>query len=434
MKKNIYNSLIFGTGLAIVATANYSLATPEPSNTSLRTSTLTIPVITPPLVTLPIAAAPTTEPSQPKIFTLSHQIKKGESLSVIFSKLDLSKKDLHSIIHKNKLGKQFALIRPGKTLVAQINKYNSLLKLSYKKSKIETLVATRDESSFTVEIVSKPIAKEIAHAQATINSSLFLDGKAAGLSDKTIMQLANIFAWDIDFALSLHKGDQFTVVYEKLLVDGEFYDSGDIISAEFVNRSHTYTAVRFKDKKGETSYYSPDGKSMRKAFLRSPIEFARVSSHFNLKRKHPVLNRIRAHKGVDYAARSGTPITSTGNGKITFRGNQRGYGRVVTVQHGQKYSTLYAHMSRFKKGQHKGSHVKQGDVIGYVGRSGLATGPHLHYEFRVNGVHRNPLTIKLPTAEPIKKSIFAEFKRQTKPLIAQLNKVKVSSLLAQNTQ
>lgn len=172
---------------------------------------------------------------------------------------------------------------------------------------------------------------------------------------------------------------------------------------------------------------------MRKAFLRTPIEFARISSHFNLKRKHPVLNRIRAHKGVDYAARTGTPIKSTGDGKITFRGRKNGYGRVVIVQHGRKYSTLYAHMSKFKTGQRAGKRVKQGDTIGYVGQSGLASGPHLHYEFRVNGAHRNPLTVKLPHAEPIKNSLLAEFKEQTQPLIAQLNKVKASNLLAQST-
>ncbi len=397
-------------------------------------------------ISQPVISRPETDTSElktvnHKIESINHQIKpfsykvkQGESLSIIFSRLDLSKTDLHHIIHANKLGKQFASIRPGKSLIFSIDSDGLLQQLIYKKNTIDTLKATRNENSFNVEIISKAIETKITSAQATINSSLFLDGKEAGLSDGLIMDLASIFAWDIDFALSVQKGDQFTAVYEKRFVDDKEIGYGNIISAEFVNQGRPYTAVRFKDKNGVASHYSPDGKSMRKAFLRTPIEFARVSSHFNLRRKHPVLNRIRAHKGVDYAARTGTKIKTTGDGKIVFRGRKGGYGRVVIVQHGQKYNTLYAHMSNYRKGQKVGAHVKQGDVIGYVGKSGLATGPHLHYEFRVNGVHRNPLTVKLPNTKPIKKSLLAEFKKQTQPLIAQLNKAKASTLLAQNKQ
>jgi murein DD-endopeptidase MepM/ murein hydrolase activator NlpD len=369
--------------------------------------------------------------------TISHKINPGESLSIIFSKLDLRKSDLHKIIHANKIGKQFTTIRSGNKLLATIDSSNQLQQLIYKKDHTDTLKATRTDDSFNVEIISKPIERKISSAQTTINSSLYLDGKEAGLSDGRMMELISIFAWDIDFALDVRQGDQFTVVYEKIYVDDMEIFSGksladNIISAEFVNQGKTYTAVRFKDKKGNTSYFTPEGKSMRKTFLRTPIAHARVSSHFNLKRKHPVLNRIRAHKGVDYAARTGTNIKTTGDGKIVFRGRKGGYGRVVIVQHGQKYNTLYAHMSNYRKGQKVGQQVKQGTTIGYVGKSGLATGPHLHYEFRVNGVHRNPLTVKLPNTQPIKKSLLAEFKKQTQPLIAQLNKAKASTLLAQN--
>ncbi len=436
MNNKLHTTFILGICIAIIATASCTSTTSEPSGPSFEKSALALPAIqaiaSKPLITPPTIPAVIEEP-QPQVITLTHKISKGESLSTIFSKLDLSRKDLHAIIHSNKLGKQFASIRPGKNLFVVTDDTGVLQQLSYKQSKVKTLIANRLDDRFNVEIISKSITTEIVNAQATINSSLFLDGKAAGLSDKTIMQLANIFAWDIDFALSLRKGDKFTVVYEKLFVEGQEFGTGEIISAEFVNQNHAFTAVRFEDKNGNVSYFSPEGKSMRKAFLRTPIEFARISSHFNLKRKHPVLNRIRAHKGVDYAARTGTPITTTGDGKITYRGRQRGYGRVVIVQHGQKYSSLYAHMSRFKKGQRVGSHVKQGNIIGYVGKSGLATGAHLHYEFRVNGIHRNPLTVKLPHAEPIKKSLLAAFKKQTQPLIAQLNKIKARNLLAQNT-
>lgn len=435
MNNKLYKSLFLGVGIAIVASTSYALIVPENTDSSFDGKVASLPAIHSEASTLAINS-PTIELPQedakPEFNTAIHEIKKGESLSGIFSKLNLSKKDLHSITHANGLGKQFATIRPGKNLIVNTDFHGLLQQLIYQKNTIETLEATRNDDSFDVKIISKPIERRIANAQATINSSLFLDGKDAGLSDKTIMQLANIFAWDIDFALSLRKGDQFTVVYEELFVDGEKIDSGNIISTEFVSQQHSFTAVRFEDKQGNASYFTPEGKSMRKAFLRTPVDFARISSRFNLKRKHPVLNRIRAHKGVDYAAKTGTKIKTTGDGKIIFRGRKGGYGRVVIVQHGQKYSSLYAHMSKFQKKQKVGSRVKQGQIIGYVGKSGLASGPHLHYEFRVNGVHRNPLTVKLPHAEPIKDSLLAEFKKQTQPLLAQLDKAKASNLLARN--
>lgn len=435
MKNRIYKSLFLGISTAIVATASFALISPDNAKPSSKSTTLAIPNIhtapTSSAIDTPIII-PLETVSTPELNTVTHEVKKGESLSAIFSKLDLSKTDLHQIIHANELGKQFAAITPGKELVAKTNSDGRLMHLTYKKNSINTLKATRINDDYYVEIISKPIERRVSSIQTTIDSSLFLDGKEAGLSDKTIMQLSDIFAWDIDFALNLRKGDQFTVVYEKVFVEGKEIDSGNIISAEFINQGKTYTAVRFTNKQGQTDYFTPDGKSLRKAFLRTPVDFARISSHFNLKRKHPVLNRIRAHKGVDYAARSGTPIKTTGNGKIVYRGRKGGYGRVVIIQHGKKYSSLYAHMSKYKKGQKVGSRVKQGQVIGYVGKSGLATGPHLHYEFRVNGVHRNPLTLKMPHSRPIDKSLLAEFKKQTQPLIAQLNKVKASILLAEN--
>jgi murein DD-endopeptidase MepM/ murein hydrolase activator NlpD len=440
VKRKTYKPLILGTSIAIIASIGYALISPKNIKDDYTRTSLAIPAIRPESVTVAInnpvlstaAATVTSEVAQAEPITFVHKIKQGENLSTIFSNLDLSKTDLHSITHASEIGKQFASITPGKDLVVSINTEGLLQQLVYKKNSIDTLKADRSNDGFNVKIISKLVERKVTSTQATINSSLFLDGKDAGLSDKLIMQLADIFAWDIDFALSLRKGDQFTVVYEKIFVDGKEIDTGNIISAEFVNQSHPYTAVRFEDKKGTVNYFTPDGKSMRKAFLRTPVDFARISSHFNLKRKHPVLNRIRAHKGVDYAARSGTPIKTTGNGKIVFRGRKGGYGRVVIVKHGQKYSTLYAHMSRYKKGQKVGSRVKQGQTIGYVGKSGLATGAHLHYEFRINGIHRNPLTVKLPHSLPIKKSLLAEFKKQTTPLITQLNKVKAKSLLAQN--
>ncbi len=435
MKNKLYKSLLLGISTAIAASTSSALITPDSAPNPIIDNNIPLLSETRAELSALVLNSPIDSPPQPSevaFNTVTYNIKKGESLSTIFSTFDLSKIDLHRITHASTLGKQFALIRPGKDLIINTDYDGVLQQLIYKKNAIETLEATRNGESFDIKVVKKPIEKRSFSAQAIINSSLFLDGKDAGLSDKTIMQLANIFAWDIDFALDLHKGDHFTVVYEKLFVDGLEINSGNIVSAEFVSQNKSYTTVKFEDGSGNASYFTPEGKSMRKAFLRTPVDFARISSRFNLKRKHPVLNRIRAHKGVDYAAKTGTKIKTTGDGKIIFRGRKGGYGRVVIVQHGQRYSSLYAHMSKFKKGLKVGSHVKQGNIIGYVGKSGLATGAHLHYEFRVNGVHRNPLTVKLPHANPIKDSLLAEFKEQTQPLLAQLNKAKASNLLAHN--
>ncbi|MCK4840313.1 MAG: peptidoglycan DD-metalloendopeptidase family protein [Methylococcales bacterium] len=432
MKNKLYKTLFLGISATVVASASYALISPKDTVVSSNSNPSTI-ALAQPLSSTDIVNAPTVEQAiQPELVSITHKIKSGDSLSSIFSKLNLNHSDLHSITHTNKLGKQFATISVGKNLFFITDTKGKLQQLSYKKNQLDTLKALRTDNGFEIEMVSKMTEKRIVNAQTTINTSLFQDGKEAGLSDKLIMQLAEIFAWDIDFALSLRKGDQFTVVYEKILLEDKVINTGNIISAEFINRGHSFVAVKFEDSIGNISYFTPEGKSMRKAFLRSPVDFARISSRFNLKRKHPVLNRIRAHKGVDYAARTGTPIKSTGDGRIVYRGRKGGYGRVVIVKHGQKYSTLYAHLSSYRKGQKTGSRIKQGQVIGYVGRSGLATGSHLHYEFRVNGAHRNPLTVKLPHAKPIKSSLLAAFKVQTQPLVEQLNKVKARTLLARN--
>ena len=214
------------------------------------------------------------------------------------------------------------------------------------------------------------------------------------------MELANIFGWDIDFALDIRAGDHFTVIYEERFLNGEKIGNGPILAAEFVNQGRSYKAIRYSDAGNRSDYYSPTGLSMRKAFLRTPVDFRRISSRFG-KRKHPILNRMRMHTGVDYAASRGTPIRAAGDGKVIHKGRKGGYGRTVIIQHGGRYSTLYAHMNSYRRGVYTGKRVKQGQIIGYVGSSGRATGPHLHYEFRVNGVHRNPLTVKLPSAKPI---------------------------------
>lgn len=273
---------------------------------------------------------------------------------------------------------------------------------------------------------------KINTAHVSIETSLFLDGLEADLSKELILQLTDIFAWDIDFATNLRPGDQFTVVYARKIIDGKETDGDEIIAAEFINQGIPHTAVRYVNEAGVSSYYTPDGQSMQRAFLSTPVDFAKISSPFDMHRMHPILNRIRAHKGIDYAARIGTPIKTTGDGIISFSGSKSAYGQVVIIQHNDHYETLYAHMSDFKKGLAVGNHVKQGDVIGYVGQSGLATGPHLHYEFHVDGLYRDPESVKIPHSMPISQALLADFNAQTQPFFTQLNQVKAKSLMAKS--
>lgn len=295
---------------------------------------------------------------------------------------------------------------------------------------LDPVTSTDNDTSFHPIAIARPQSTAINTAHVSIETSLFLDGLEADLSKELILQLTEIFAWDIDFATNLRPGDQFTVVYGKKIVNGKEVDTDEIIAAEFVNQGTSYAAVRYIDETGNASYYTPDGHSMQRAFLSAPVDFIKISSPFDPHRKHPILNRIRAHKGIDYAARTGTPVKTTGDGTITFCGRNGAYGQVVIIEHNDHYETLYAHMSGFMKGLTVGSHVKQGDVIGYVGQSGLATGPHLHYEFHVDGEYRNPETVKIPHSLPISGELLADFKAQTQTYIAQLNQVKAKSLLA----
>jgi murein DD-endopeptidase MepM/ murein hydrolase activator NlpD len=257
--------------------------------------------------------------------------------------------------------------------------------------------------------------------KGTINNSLFLAGSDAGLSDNMIMQLATLFGWDIDFALDIRQGDQFSLLYEENFLDGEKLNDGSIVAAKFYNNGREVTAIRYTDSAGHTDYYSPDGNSMRKAFLRTPMDVFRISSSFNPNRKHPVLNKIVAHKGTDYAAPTGTPIKASGDGKIIKANYSSTYGNVVVIQHGANIRTLYAHMSKFSKYSKVGNRIKQGQVIGYVGATGRVTGAHLHYEFQVNGVHKNPQTVKLPTARPLASEYRDDFQSYSTNMIGQLS-------------
>lgn len=362
-------------------------------------------------------------------------VKSGDSLAAIFKRLDLNATELDQIIRLGEVTSALKYLRPGQRFKFMLDEENSLQKMVYERSRRESLHIERDTEGFKAVPIELFLNKEVRFKAGSIQNSLFAAGMDAGLSDALVMEMVGIFGWDIDFATDIHKGDKFNLLYEEQYLDGEKISEGPIIAAEFVNQGRTYQAIRYTDEKGRSHYYTPDGLSMRKAFLRTPVDFRRISSRFG-RRHHPILNRMRLHKGVDYSASRGTPIKAAGDGRVIFRGRKGGYGRTVIIQHGGRYSTLYAHMSRYKRGVYTGKRVRQGQTIGYVGRSGSATGNHLHYEFRVNGRHRNPLTVRLPNAAPIKKKYKEDFLYHSQKILAQLmtqKEVLVAQLAKQST-
>lgn len=354
-------------------------------------------------------------------------VKAGDSLAVIFKRNNLDAGELHEIMQAGEETKTLKRLVPGQTFHIQVGEDNSIQTLLYDINQLETLAINRDGDEFIASYHHKNVEKRINHASAVINSSLFESGRSAGLSNQMIMELAHIFGWDIDFALDIREGDTFSLIFEEDFLNGSKINDGPILAAEFVNQGNSYKAIRYTDDGGRSDYYDPDGNSMRKAFLRTPVDFRRISSRFG-NRLHPTLNQIRMHKGVDYAAPTGTPIKASGDGKVIFTGRKGGYGNVIILQHGGQYSTLYGHMSGFRRGVNVGKRVKQGQIIGYVGSTGRATGPHLHYEFLVNGVYRNPLTVKLPDAQPIDPKYKPAFENHAQTLLSQLSMFKQSSL------
>ena len=358
-------------------------------------------------------------------------IKSGDNLSRIFPRVGLTARDVYNVAQLGTDIKPLLNLIPGQTLRFGLSTEQGsplLQQLQLVLSPIKTLKVFSTAEGLHVSLLTRDVEQRQMHTSGVIENSLFEAGIKAGLSDKLVMELAYIFGWDIDFALDLRKQDHFQLIYSEDYLDGDKIADGAILAAEFTNQGKTFRAVRYTDESGSSRYYSPEGDSMRKAFSRSPVHFSRISSRFNPNRKHPVLKTSRPHRGVDYAAARGTPILATGDGKIDFRGTEGGYGRTIILTHGGKYTTLYAHMSSYKRGLKRGSRVKQGQTIGFIGSSGLATGPHLHYEFRVNGVHRNPLTVKLPKAEPLPKKYLIDFKQQSQLLLAQLDSLNNTAL------
>jgi murein DD-endopeptidase MepM/ murein hydrolase activator NlpD len=355
-------------------------------------------------------------------------VSKGDTLSTLFDKVGLPAATVHEVMASDKQAKQFSQLKNGQVLQFELSPDGQLKQLHTKLSELESISLARTDKGFTFNReISKPNVRT-AYVHGVITNSLSQSAQRAGLSHSMTMDMANIFGYDIDFAQDIRKGDEFDVIYEQKVINGKTVGTGNILSARFTNHGKSYSAVRYTNKQGNTNYYTADGNSMRKAFIRTPVDFARISSMFSMGRKHPILNKIRAHKGVDYAAPRGTPIRATGDGKVLLAGRRGGYGNTVIIQHGETYRTLYGHMQGFAKGVQTGGSVKQGQVIGYIGTTGLSTGPHLHYEFQVNGVHVDPLGQKLPMADPIAKSEKQRFMQQSQPLMARMDQEKATML------
>ncbi|MFC5527738.1 OapA family protein [Rhodanobacter ginsengisoli] len=360
------------------------------------------------------------------------RVQPGQTLSDIFNGRGLSMTDLQKVMDAAGDGKAaLHTIRPGEEFDFLLGNDGSLKGFRFEQDQSTRAVVRLDgdHPTLTLEQRDMDLREQVAHG--TIRSSLYAAGDQAGMNAAMVGKLADLFKYDIDFVQDLRVGDSFTVIYDDIYRDGVRYGEGNIIAAEFINQGKRYTAYRFKKADGDYGWFSEDGRPIEKSFLRIPVDFTRISSKFSTARMHPILGRMRAHKGVDYAAPSGTPIHAAGDGVIRYHGWERGYGNFVVIQHNNTISTAYGHMSRFVKGQHVGEHVRQGEVIGYVGMTGLATGPHLHYEFRVNGVQRNPQTVTLPQPQPLPASQLARFKAQVvKPELARLRELDARIKLA----
>jgi murein DD-endopeptidase MepM/ murein hydrolase activator NlpD len=354
-------------------------------------------------------------------------VRPGQTLDGIFRQQGFSSKTLHEIMTLSKQTKQLKKIRPGDKFEFQRHQDNSLKRMRYAVDEANYLIVEHDGEQAIASTQSRHMNNEPTEASGTITSSLFLAGKQAGLSDGMVMKLANLFGWDIDFVLDIREGDRFYLVYEKIYRDGSFLRDGEIIGATFINQGEKFQAIRFEIN-GQAQYFAPDGHNMRKAFLRAPLNFSYISSNFNPKRYHPILKRVKAHNGIDYRAPKGTPVIAAGDGKVTRSAYSKYNGHHVFIQHANSIVTKYLHFA--KRMVKQGQRVKQGQLIGYVGSTGLAQAPHLHYEFLLNGVHRNPRTIALPTADPLGESQLVEFQQKVAPVLTQLSRLESASMYA----
>ena len=420
-KSHVKAALLLAASLAIVITV-LPVHHSEPPHGTKASLQLEIPdAIAFTSVSKPLAKHDQVEASSSRWITLT--IKSGDNLARIFQRNNLPALELQNIVNLGKPVSALKKILPGQKLGFKITSSGELIAIRYKKNAFDTLLIQRQGRDFFPSWQSAISETIVAFVSAKItdeNPSLYHAGKAAGLSDNIIMKLSHIYQWDISFALDLRTGDSFNLMFEKIYIDGDLVKEGSIIATTFTNLGKRHEAVRYKNIAGQSDYYTPDGLSMRKAFLRDPVHFSHVSSSFNMRRLHPIHKKVMPHRGIDYAAKRGTPVLASGEGKVTIRRQNKASGKYIVIQHGEQYTTKYLHLSAFGKGVKTGKSVKQGQTIGYVGATGWATGAHLHYEFLVGGVHRNPRTVSLPKALPISKGELERFRNNVSPALARL--------------
>jgi murein DD-endopeptidase MepM/ murein hydrolase activator NlpD len=364
------------------------------------------------------------------LVTRSTKVKAGDSLAKIFQREGIPPRDLALLLESKPFGPRLKKIFPGHEFTFGINANDQLTSLAYSPGPLDTLQFELVGDEFVGEEVHRQPERITSYKHAVIDHSLFIASQRAGLDDSLTMRIAQIFQWDIDFVLDIRKGDEFYVLFEELYLGDDFIGYGNVLAAEFINQGTSYQAFGYQDARGSRGYYSPEGKNMKKAFLRAPVEFSRISSNFNLRRKHPLYKRTMPHRGIDYAAPRGTPILAAGDGKVITASRSNSNGNFVVLQHGEEFVTKYLHLSKFANGVKKGKKVEQGSIIGYVGSTGWATGPHLHYEFLVNGSHMNPRTVKLPDANPIPSGEQQRFAQTTDPILSLLEDFKHQTQLA----
>lgn len=362
----------------------------------------------------------------PRAYVQEARFERGETLGNLLEKLGVEDSQANRLVNLGTL----RLLRPGAIVTAEVAAAGELVRMSYLNGRDVVRSIVPDEGKFRINDEPAQLETSTLVKSAEIRSSLFGAADAADIPDSVAIQLADVFGGDIDFYHDLRKGDRFSVVYEMQYLGGRAIRAGRVIAAEFINKGKAFRAVYYVDADGKGGYYAPDGQSLHKAFLRAPLQFSRISSRFGV-RMHPFLHTWRQHKGVDFAAPLGTPVRATANGVVEFAGRKGGYGNVIILRNSGQYSTVFGHLRGFAHGIHRGARVDQGDIIGYVGQTGWATGPHLHYEFRVAGVARNPLAVALPAAVPVSSRELPAFRRYAAPLIAQLDLLATSTVALQ---
>jgi len=392
-------------------------------------------VVEPTLLTLVEDLQPTKEEVNPLPAPDAWQhleVTSGDNLSTLFSRVGLSDRELFHVLNSGPEAQVLNRVYPGYQLSFLIPQPGILEQLRVQKSALEGYVFSLVDGFYEIQNIQLEPEIVPAFKHGSITDSLFMAGQRENIPALTIMEMANIFGGVIDFILDPRIGDHFSILYEEKYLEGEFIGHGDILAAQFTNQGKQYVAVQYKNAEGEIGYYNPDGESMRKAFLRTPLDVFRISSNFSLARRHPILNTIRAHKGTDYAAPKGTPIRATSDGTVSWAGRNGSFGKLVVIKHNGAFETKYAHLNDYANGVKKGKRIRQGDIIGYVGATGSATGPHLHYEFLMNGVHQNPRTIldKLPKAESVSDEEIPVFKAQTTALLNRFSELEEARQMA----